>query len=701
MSLQAGSEFWRATRLHKNHLAVRYSTVNISNFAKSPPSGADGKLQSTLGFHHHLASRSEEALVLNLCRQHRWKEAALRAQSYPHEVVNLSGWKSLFTDEGGLTKTATQISINSDTVERGFDTALALACRHSKFELQQRGRENVTVDVVRSLWQACPDQIMLMQRGRGTPIHEAINGDAPADILKFLIDTTATKSSESTSPRAISLITSSTRQLANQLGDTEQKTPHKKRTSDGEEIRTPQRKNEDGTSDVRCGALLIKNEIGETALDLLLKKIRLVEPSETIFEMVQHIAENYPNVLDNNGINPLIVFLGVLNRNESAEIACRTRRISEVLLRACSKLAMMASIQTGNLPVHAALLYHGTNAELVKAILDADSSKGSLATKNFRGEVALHVAAMAGLPNDTFRLILEATPTHLFHEKDTRNLSPLKLAWIKRINSEFGQRQWTLRDAELKIAGILLDEATDDVQGLIDAYSETNTTGRSINDIANDSVSYVMGSFWDKVILLLHEQERRKSTSARPFRLLHAVCDACDSLPRALLKIAIMMDPEQAKERDEQGRLPLHIAAARPHSPWWYDPSDNRYEKRSKTVVTESTMRPYHLYGQSVVEILLENCPAAAAAADRHMFLPLHFAIQCEKVFGTEGSHSSITLLKNAFPDGLERRDPANYLLPAFSAAIGENTSIDTTYELLKAAPSAVASGASATRKLT
>jgi len=71
-----------------------------------------------------------------------------------------------------------------------------------------------------------------------------------------------------------------------------------------------------------------------------------------------------------------------------------------------------------------------------------------------------------------------------------------------------------------------------------------------------------LGSFWPKVELMLRVAQQGKGK----FRVVHAA--ASTPCPQAILRMARVMYPQQVRERDEKGNLPLHLAAARADICW-------------------------------------------------------------------------------------------------------------------------------------
>jgi len=193
-------------------------------------------------------------------------------------------------------------------------------------------------------------------------------------------------------------------------------------------------------------------------------------------------------------------------------------------------------------------------------------------------------------------------------------------------------------------------------------------TGQRSRDIVRQCVTSTFGTFWERTELFL-----RYSQIAKEWKIVHAA--SAVNAPRTVLQLALMLHPEQVKEADECGRLPLHIAASSPKYSWWAEygsASDNK---------------------PSVIEMILELSPQAAAYLDNDMQLPLHQAIQSEKKHRKLPSDRDVKRIAESYPEALEVKDPISRLYPFMQAATGSGASIETIYFLLRESPHFVSGG--------
>jgi hypothetical protein len=107
---------------------------------------------------------------------------------------------------------------------------------------------------------------------------------------------------------------------------------------------------------------------------------------------------------------------------------------------------------------------------------------------------------------------------------------------------------------------------------------------------------------------------------------------------------------------DELGRMPLHLAAAADPVQLDFVPTE---------VASQLT---------TVVELILENYPPAAAVVDRTGRLPLHYLLSTSTSTstastGTRVAPSALLALVKAYPEALTVPDPVSGLYPAYQLA--------------------------------
>lgn len=144
----------------------------------------------------------------------------------------------------------------------------------------------------------------------------------------------------------------------------------------------------------------------------------------------------------------------------------------------------------------------------------------------------------------------------------------------------------------------------------------------------------------------------------RKWQEVHGVVSA--GCPAPLVGLAIHLHPNQVREYDEHGNLPLHIAARCPSSPPTL-PSSFSTSHHSSSAVSSS-----------VIELLVRAYPTAATIPDRNGRYPLHVALANGKTsWYRDGIHSLYT----AAPYVLHYRDSVTSLYPFMIAAIAEPSS--------------------------
>ena len=203
---------------------------------------------------------------------------------------------------------------------------------------------------------------------------------------------------------------------------------------------------------------------------------------------------------------------------------------------------------------------------------------------------------------------------------------------------------------------------------------------------------------WEKSLLLLRvmdAMERRgrgeQQVPGGPFRTVHAASSV--NCPRCVVRIAMVLFPEELLRRGEQNRLPIHIAAVAPV----YAVNDLRGEgftiEDAFIDDDPDAARPKRKKSQSkykepsVIDILLSGEPMAARERDHNGQLPLHVAIMRGKTLD-EG----VQALVEAYPDALTTPDSQTNLYPfMLAASVGRGRGdCGTIYALLRAAPDLV-----------
>ena len=151
------------------------------------------------------------------------------------------------------------------------------------------------------------------------------------------------------------------------------------------------------------------------------------------------------------------------------------------------------------------------------------------------------------------------------------------------------------------------------------------------------------------------------SKSSRGWGSLHEEDDL------SILERVLISSPQDARCYNDEGDLPLHVAAkSTPFKTWCVSQEDN----------------PSY---SSVIELLLKAYPKGATIPNENGRLPLHCLISSKKSWG-----SDINILLHHSPNSLLVRDPITKLMPFMMAAVSEETSIAEVYKILRANPIAI-----------
>jgi hypothetical protein len=136
--------------------------------------------------------------------------------------------------------------------------------------------------------------------------------------------------------------------------------------------------------------------------------------------------------------------------------------------------------------------------------------------------------------------------------------------------------------------------------------------------------------------------------------VLHGLLDLKG--PLNMIKTAIKLQPDWARQADADGNYPLHLVVQR---------------------------RPFHVKDIEVIRELLEAYPLAAGRRNRNGDLPVHIAIRGRMVF-EEGLGDIV----EANTDVLGVLDKQTTLYPFLLAGtLGGRAAVNTTYQLLVAKP--------------
>jgi ankyrin repeat protein len=261
--------------------------------------------------------------------------------------------------------------------------------------------------------------------------------------------------------------------------------------------------------------------------------------------------------------------------------------------------------------LHHACLFRAP-ADVIEMILYAAPELASM--RNEDGEIALHWAIRLSAPKEIVKMLLSANPTSGFHAKDKDGSTPLSLIW-DRHRCEFLEAWW--------MGG-----------------------GKGVLSLNS----------WKRVLLLLQYNSNQvcRDTSTRedidadvdaeaetplPFRPLHVAAQS--PCPPGVFSLLISVYRNELTVKDEDGRLPLHIAAT-----------------------NATTNRSYDV--QSKISMLLTEYQEAARIADASGRLPIYIALE-SGIAWDEGIQDLFALE----PKIMGVRDCVTSLYPFMLAAVG------------------------------
>ncbi len=310
-------------------------------------------------------------------------------------------------------------------------------------------------------------------------------------------------------------------------------------------------------------------------------------------------------------------------------------------------------------PLHITCSSPNASADIVRILLAGCRDPFKLTgAKDVDGDTSLHAACRCAAPMNVLLLLLQANPITVMWN-DYEGLNPLMRLWVR----------YFVLVGEHIISNI-----------------------KHPSDLTSDLVEA-----WEKSLLLLRvmdAMERRGRGEQVPegfFRSVHAASSV--NCPRCVVRIAMVLFPEELLRRDEKNRLPIHIAAVAPV----YAVNDLRGEgftledafidddPEAARLMRKKSPSKYK--EPSVIDILLSGNPRAAQERDPNGQLPLHVAIMRGKTLD-EG----VQALVEAYPDALTIPDSRTNLYPfMLAASVGRGRGdCGTIYALLRAAPELV-----------
>lgn len=319
--------------------------------------------------------------------------------------------------------------------------------------------------------------------------------------------------------------------------------------------------------------------------------------------------------------------------------------------------------EKGRLPLHC--LAYGVDQKCWREKLDLllEAYPDAVRRRDASGLLPIHAAVIAGRPSEFIGVLLGAAPDTLVRRGGDNSLYPFQLA------AASSQASVSLTYHLLRAAPHLVLENNPQVQpefieaerneqsSSVIAVSSGVNSKQSFIDLV-DIVAHTKGSkAWKELRELLRNHE---GYSEAPWFVVHAASSINTTYP-AFLELAVRLHPEDLKQKDEFGQLPLHIVSS-------LDPN------------------PFNARGaeddrQLKISTILQGFPNAARVCDVSGSLPLHKAITAGQCW------SSLSMLVRAAPETLCRRDGVHKLYPFQLAACSPSAQLNELYQLVVSAP--------------
>ena len=328
------------------------------------------------------------------------------------------------------------------------------------------------------------------------------------------------------------------------------------------------------------------------------------------------------------------------------------------------------------------------------------------------GDTPLHAACRCGAPIEVIEVLLHANP-HAVRERDYEGLTPLLRLWVRYFVilgddviqnvkgpgdfvGELGEA-WSKTELLLRCAyhGVppscanvfIREEGPPEEQQLPAGEQPQQQQQQPLVSLQEQQYAADLKSGGIPGITKgLSYQAGAFNTS---FQAVHAA--AAVDCPRPVVKIATIIYPHQADEKDQNGLTPLLIAARAPIFKV-RDLSDEGYlledrihgdnvadgdENNDNENDDNSPGQP------SVIEILLSASELAACVPNPEGRLPIHLALECGKQW-----NQGIKDIIQCYPEALCIPDSRTGLVPFQIAATTTAVDLTTVFEVVRYNPS-------------
>ena len=297
----------------------------------------------------------------------------------------------------------------------------------------------------------------------------------------------------------------------------------------------------------------------------------------------------------------------------------------------------------GLLPLHWACS-GGPTVEVVVALLEAFPEASGAVDSD--GSTPLHFACHYGATVDVVTLLLQSNAGSV-QVQDKYGRTPLYHAVYKAANLEVLKALATANPTLITTPCFALATTRSSSRSFKRPLEQTTPLYMAWAAAMRGSQRRRSGKLWEKAQFLL-EAAHAQLSSRRIYRMVHASVELDYYLPEQVLTAALELYPEQLKERDEDGRVPLALAAA------------GRF--RSDSRVTQ------------VITLLLRAFPQAAQSADNRGRSPLALATG-----GGKSWESGVKELFEAAPGQINRPDGVHHLTPPLLSASASKAIVTNT----------------------
>jgi ankyrin repeat protein len=384
--------------------------------------------------------------------------------------------------------------------------------------------------------------------------------------------------------------------------------------------------------------------------------------------------------------------------------------VVQALLQANPEAATLVGT-SGMTPLHLTVASEHASVHVVRVLLQLGGPQQCI-MQDLDGDTVLHAACRSGAPKEVIEVLLRANPAAV-HQRDYEGLTPLLRLWVRYVVT-------------------LGDDALENITTADQIFGTTSTDRSS----SSTSASSDLDQAWQKTVLLLrcahygqldeldHYNNSFRTTAGSSSShnheyhnqkfVVHAA--AAVDCPRPVLGMVLRVWAEQLLERDVNGNTPLALAVAAPIFQV-RDLSDKGYAledvvhggddssfSSSSTAAGGDTAAQSDLPtlghpsssmnstepSPSVVDLIVQACPAAVTLSNGRGQLPLHTALWTGKTWS-----QGVGALTEAFSEGLVVPEPSTGLPPCLLAAAdlrhdrgsSSDTDLSTIYQVLRFHP--------------